>query len=271
MLPVDCRLRGHDGPVEGDGAHRAARRLSALAGQDVREGRLRHTPARLDGWRLAGTQAHGKHLLTRFEGGWTLHTHLRMDGSWSVLRPGSRLPRRLEYEVRVRLALADGRTAVAVAAPVVDLLRTRDEGQVVGHLGPDPLRADWDLAEGARRLAADPDRPLVEALLDQRGVSGLGNLWAVELCFLRGHDPWTPVGGVDTAPLLTLAERMLRHSLEHGTGMTTTGDTRRGRSHWVYGRAGRPCLRCGTPVRFRPATGAPYARETWWCPHCQRR
>lgn len=255
--------------MEGDGAHRLARRLSGLAGIPVLRGGFRHTTARADGWTLAGTDAYGKHLLTRFAEGWTLHTHLRMDGSWTVLGPGKVLPRRLDPDVRVRLALADGRTAVAIAAPVVDLLRTRDEAEVIGHLGPDLLRADWDPAEALRRLVADPDRPLVEALLDQRLVSGLGNLWAVELCFLRGRYPWAPVGGVDLPPLLDLAGRMLRHSLEHGTRMATTGDTRRGRSHWVYGRAGRPCRRCGTPVRFRPGTGAPYARETWWCPRCQ--
>lgn len=156
---------------------------------------------------------------------------------------------------------------MALKAPVVQLVRSWTEA--VGHLGPDPLRPDWSLDEGVRRLLADPDRPLISALLDQRGVSGLGNLWVVELCFLRGHFPWTPVGSVELAPLLTLARRMLKHSVAYGTGMATTGDTRRGRSHWVYGRAGRPCRRCGTPIRFRPASGRPYERETWWCPHCQ--
>ena len=96
--------------------------------------------------------------------------------------------------------------------PVVELLRTADEARVVGHLGPDPLRADWDAAEAARRLRADPARPLAAALLDQRVVAGLGNLWANELCFLRGHSPWTPVGEVDVEALLALAARALRHS-----------------------------------------------------------
>jgi endonuclease-8 len=258
--------------VEGDGAHRLAARLSTLAGGTVAAGELRVAAlgtVRPAGWRLGPTEAWGKHLLTRIEPDLTLHTHLRMDGSWTILGPGKVLPRRLEEGVRVRLALADGRTAVALNAPVVELVRSWSDA--VGHLGPDPLRPDWDQAEAVRRLRADPDRPLVEALLDQRTVSGLGNLWAVELCFLRGHHPWTPVGGVEVAPLLTLARRMLRHSLDHGTHMTTTGDTRPGRSHWVYGRAGRPCLRCGTAILFRPDTGRPYERETWWCPHCQPR
>jgi len=161
---------------------------------------------------------------------------------------------------------------------VLELLRTRDEHRVVGHLGPDVLagrptatQEEFDLGEALARLARDPARPVVEALLDQRGVAGLGNLWAVELCFLRGLWPWTPLGDVDLEPLLALARRMIRHSLEHRTGMTTTGVKRRGENHWVTGRSNRPCRRCGTLVRFRPAagSGAPYTREVWWCPSCQ--
>ena len=167
---------------------------------------------------------------------------------------------------------------MGVDVPVVELLETRDEHRAVGHLGPDVLagrptatQEDFDVEEAVRRLRADPARPLVEALLDQRGVAGIGNLWAVELCFLRGCWPWTPVGEVDLAPLLHLARRMITHSLVHRTGMTTTGVRRRGENHWVTGRSNRPCRRCGTLVRFRPATGAPDAREVWWCPSCQSR
>ena len=118
-------------------------------------------------------------------------------------------------------------------------------------------------------LLRDPDRPLVEALLDQKNLAGIGNLWAVETCYLRGHSPWTPVRDVDLHGTVRLARRMMQHSLEH-PGQVTTGDTRRGMTHWVYGRAERPCRRCGTPVLFRDSvTGTPYSRETWWCPSCQ--
>ena len=99
-------------------------------------------------------------------------------------------------------------------------------------------------------------------------MAGIGNLWAVETLFLRGVGPWRPVGGVDAAAALRLARRMMSYALTH-PGQVTTGDTRRGRTHWVYGRAGQPCLRCGTPVAVRDATGRPYERETWWCPSCQ--
>ena len=108
----------------------------------------------------------------------------------------------------------------------------------------------------------------MEALLDQRNLAGIGNLWAVETCYLRGVSPWTPVREVDLRAAVRLARRMMRHSLEH-PGQVTTGDTRRGRTHWVYGRAERPCRRCATPVAFRDGGPGPYERETWWCPHCQ--
>jgi endonuclease VIII len=271
--------------MEGDAVHRCAARLDALAGSVVRRSDLR-TPslatADLAGRTLTATRAHGKHLLTRLDSGWTLHSHLRMTGAWTVVRahrPDGRpaLPRHLWPAVRAVLALDDA-SLVGVDVPVLELVRTRDEHRVVGHLGPDVLagrptatQEHFDVDEAVARLTRDPARPLVEALLDQRGVSGLGNLWAVELCFLRGAWPWTPVGDVDLVALLDLARRMIRHSLVHATGMTTTGVRRRGENHWVTGRSNRPCRRCGTLVRFRPAagSGAPFTREVWWCPSCQ--
>jgi formamidopyrimidine-DNA glycosylase len=228
----------------------------------------RHATADLAGATVTAFDSYGKHLLTRFDCGLTLHTHLQMDGSWSLLRPGKRLPPRLDPDVRVELALDDGTRAVGLLLPVVELLATRDEHLVLGHLGPDVLADDFDPERAAPRLLADPARPLVQALLDQRGVAGLGNLWAVETCFLRGVSPWTPVGDVDVAALLRLAQRMMRYSLGVA-GQVTTGDRRPGFAHWVYGRAGEPCRRCRTPVCFKAAAAAPYQRETWWCPRCQ--
>ncbi len=226
-----------------------------------------HATADLSGQVVTAFLSYGKHMLTRFDGGLTLHTHFEMDGAWQLVGPGKRLPRELDDEVRLVLA-TDGPTAYALRMPVLELLATADEPRVVGHLGPDLLGEGWDEDEAVRRLSADPDRPLVEALLDQKDLAGIGNLWAVETCYLRGHSPWTPVRDVDLRATVRLAQRMMRHSLEH-PGQVTTGDTRRGQTHWVYGRAERPCRRCGTPVMFRDSTGAPYARETWWCPSCQ--
>jgi endonuclease-8 len=173
-------------------------------------------------------------------------------------------------DVRVVLR-TDGPAAYGVMIPVVELLRTRDEGDVVGYLGPDPLRDDWDIVEAGRRLSAQPDRPLVAALLDQRCVAGFGNLWVNELCFLRGHNPWTPVSSVDIRALLELGARALRHSATvPGAMQVTTGRKRKNEQHWVSGRAGRPCLRCGTAVQVvAEVSNDPEQRRTWWCPSCQ--
>nr|WP_294695698.1 DNA-formamidopyrimidine glycosylase family protein [uncultured Friedmanniella sp.] len=260
---------------EGDSVYRVARRLEpALVGHILTRGELRvpaHATDDLAGHTVQQVATHGKHLLTRLDSGLTLHTHLRMDGSWTLTRSGRRLPRNLLPDVRVLLETAAGVTAYGISMPVVELVRTADEHDVVGHLGPDPLRSDWDAAEAAALLASDPARPLAAALLDQRSVAGLGNLWANELCFLRGHSPWTPVGEVDVPGLLTLAARALRHSaLVPGAYQVTTGRNRRGEDHWVAGRAGRPCLRCGTTIEVvAEVAGDPDQRRTWWCPRCQ--
>jgi endonuclease VIII len=260
---------------EGDSVYLLARRLErSLDGRGVVRSDLRvprHATADLTGRTVLEHVTHGKHLLTRFSGDLTLHTHLRMDGSWSVTRPGRRLPRRVMPDVRVVIEVDTGHAAFGVLLPVVDLVRTRDEDTVVGHLGPDPLRDDWDAEEAVRRLGADPSRPLVAAILDQTLVAGWGNLWANELCFLRGHSPWTPVGEVDLPALVRLGARALRHSAKvPGAYQVTTGDVRRGEQHWVAGRARRPCLRCGTEVQVVDAVpNDPARRRTWWCPTCQ--
>jgi endonuclease-8 len=253
----------------------AARRMHAgLAGRRIVASQFR-VPS-LAAADLSGSVArefapYGKHMLLRTDTGLTLHTHFRMDGSWALLGPGKRLPRRLDDDVRVLLTTDEGTTAAGLRLPVVELLPTTEESRVLGHLGADVLGDDWPdggEAEALRRLAADAERPVVEALLDQRAVAGIGNLWAVETLFLRGVSPWTPVGSVEGQPLLRLARRMMTYALTH-PAQVTTGDSRRGRTHWVYGRAGQPCLRCGAPVQVRGATGRPYERETWWCPVCQ--
>jgi endonuclease-8 len=264
-----------DGCVpEGDTVYALARRLdTALRDRVLTHGELRvpaHATADLAGLTVLENLTHGKHLLTRLSSDLTLHTHLLMSGSWTVSDAGRRLPKTVMPDVRVMLR-TNGPTAYGVKIPIVELLRTRDEADVVGHLGPDPLRDDWDIAEATRRLREDPDRPTVAALLDQRCVAGFGNLWANELCFLRGHSPWTPVAAVDVTALLELGARALRHSATvPGAMQVTTGMRRKGEQHWVAGRAGRPCLRCGTTVRVvAEVSGDPERRRTWWCPNCQ--
>ncbi|MEV7431000.1 DNA-formamidopyrimidine glycosylase family protein [Nocardioides sp. NPDC092400] len=260
---------------EGDSVFKLARRLDRpLKGRTVTRSDLR--VPRLATRDLAGRvvlehATHGKHLLTRFSGGATLHTHLLMDGSWSVTGPGKQLPRRLMPDVRIVLATNAGHTAYGLRLHEMELVETSREHELVGHLGPDPLREDWDAEEAVRRLAAEPAVPLVSALLDQRKVAGWGNLWANELAFLLGRSPWTPVGEVDVERLVGLGAKALRHSATvEGAYQVTTGIGRKGESHWVSGRAGRPCLRCGTTVEVVPELpNDPANRRTWWCPHCQ--
>jgi endonuclease-8 len=260
---------------EGDTVYLAARRLhDSLAGRvltrtDFRVPQLATTD--LSGRAVIDTASRGKHLLTRVEGGLTLHTHLRMDGSWRLFRPGSAWPGGPAHEIRVVLANADW-TAVGYRLPVVELLRTDEEATVVGHLGPDLLGADWDEQEAVRRLSSGPDRAIGPALLDQRNLAGIGNLYKCEVLFLSGITPWTPVRGVgDLADVVRRAQRSLAANKDHWQ-QSTTGNLRRGEEHWVYRRAKRPCRRCGTPIRRAMHAEQGHdveERVSFWCPHCQ--
>jgi endonuclease-8 len=261
---------------EGDTVHLLAARLRPrLVGATVVDGELRsggRAGEGLAGRRVDEVDTHGKHLLMRFDDATTLHTHLRMQGSWTITGPGRSVPARVQRQVRVRARLADGHTLWGVDLPVVDLVATRDESSLIGHLGPDPLRADWDPEEARRRLAARSDLTVRAALLDQRPMSGLGNLWVNEVGFLRGAHPAVRIGDLDVAKLVDVAARALRFSVSvPGAYQVTTGRTRRGETHWVTGRAGRPCLRCGTRVEALddPPTPDGRARRAWWCPRCQ--
>ncbi|MFJ4095893.1 DNA-formamidopyrimidine glycosylase family protein [Kitasatospora sp. NPDC089913] len=270
---------------EGDSVFRVAARLRAvLAGQVLTAAELRvpaHATAVLVGRRVLEVVPRGKHLLirtadvavpdgvTRPGSGLTLHTHLRMDGRWTVFAPGERWTGGPAAQIRVVLGTALG-TAVGYRLPVVELLRTADEQRVVGHLGPDLLGPDWDRAEAVRRLGADPGRPLGEALLDQRNLAGIGNVYANELCYLAGVTPWTPVGELPDLDRLAARAHLLLDANRLRPGHITTGDTRHGRGHWVYGRAGRPCARCGTQVLTAQHGAPPQDRPAYWCPYCQR-
>jgi endonuclease VIII len=256
---------------EGDVVWQAARRLhKALAGRtltrsDFRVPRL--ATVDLTGDVVTETASRGKHLLTRTQNGLTVHTHLRMDGNWRV-RPAAE---RMRDSHQVRLVLAnDDWQAIGYSLGVVELIRTSEESQVTGHLGPDLLGLDWDRAEAVRRLNAEPDRPIGEALLDQRNLAGIGTWFCAEMLFLRGIDPWRTVGSVaDLSALVDLGHRLLEANKTR-PGHTSTGDTTPGRESWVYGRAGRPCRRCGTLIR-RGEQGPPsQERLRFWCPACQK-
>ncbi|WP_047524574.1 DNA-formamidopyrimidine glycosylase family protein [Microbacterium sp. ZOR0019] len=255
---------------EGDTVFRTARRLDeALAGSEVTRFDLRvprFATLDLTGQRVHAVVPRGKHLLARI-GDSTLHSHLRMDGAWFVYRHGEKW-RHPAFKVRALIGTAD-REAVGVDLAEIEVVPTRDEEQLVGYLGPDPLADDWDADEANRRLGADA-RSIHVALLDQRNVAGFGNEYAAELLFLRGILPTTPTPEVDVSALLDLGVRTIRANRDRRS-RTFTGIDRPGQGTWVYGRAGRPCRRCGTLIR-RGEQGADPTRErvTFWCPSCQR-
>jgi endonuclease-8 len=254
---------------EGDTVFRTARRLhEALAGETATRFDIRvpgSATADLTGERVREVIPRGKHLLLRI-GGFTLHSHLKMEGHWDVYRPGDRW-RAPAFRARAIVGTARAE-AVGFDLAMVEVLPTTDEDRVVGHLGPDPLSADWDAAEAARRLSADP-RPVHVALLDQRNVAGFGNEYANELLFVRGILPTTPATEVDTAGLMQTGARMIQVNRDR-SGRTFTGDARPGRQTWVYRREGKPCRRCGTLIHKTELGADPTAeRIVFWCPRCQ--
>lgn len=260
---------------EGDTIWRVARRLDrTLTGGILTSSDFRvpqHATADLTGATIVGTVSHGKHLLTRFApvdgGAITLHTHLKMEGVWHVHRPGSRW-RRPAHEARVVLSTADWE-AVGFALGIVELISTATEDEVVGHLGPDLLGESWDEDEALRRLAGDPERTVGEALLDQRLMAGVGSVYRAELCYVSGIHPRTPVAAVpNLRRLVRRAKQMLELNKERDE-RATTGELRPGRRLWVYGRKGRPCLRCGTVVQEEQLGEPGRERVSYWCPSCQ--
>ncbi|MEU9190900.1 DNA-formamidopyrimidine glycosylase family protein [Streptomyces sp. NPDC048484] len=257
---------------EGDTVWQATRRLhNALSGHVLTRSDLRvpkYALADLTGRTVLDVTPRGKHLLTRIEGGLTLHSHLRMDGSWKIYAPGERWRGGPGHQIRAILGTEE-RTAVGYRLPVLELLRTADEDRAVGHLGPDLLGPDWDPGKALANLRRDPDRALGEALLDQRNLAGIGNVYKSELCFLLRVTPWLPVGRLSTeyaAHLPTLAKKLLEANRERPTRITTG---RRDQNLFVYGRASRPCLRCGTAIRVSNQGDGSRERPTYWCPTCQ--
>lgn len=258
---------------EGDVVWYTARRLhEALAGRALTRSDFRvprYATVDLAGQTVTEAVARGKHLLIRTGNSVTVHTHLKMEGSWRIRPAGTALTE--SHRIRLLLANAEWQ-AVGYQLGVTEILPTSAEDTVTGHLGPDLLGPDWAAAEAVRRLAKNPDRPVGEALLDQRNLAGAGTIYATEMMFLRGIDPWRTVGSLsadDLTALVELGHRLLDANKER-PGHVTTGDTRPGRQNWVYGRAGRPCRRCGTLITRGEAGPPGQERLRFWCPDCQR-
>ncbi len=256
---------------EGDTLHRTANGLAPhLVGKAVTAARVRAggpQVERIVGATITSVEAVGKNLLIRFDNELEIRTHLRMNGSWHRYRPGERW-RRPPAAARLVLEVP-GAVAVCFDAPVVELFETRAEAihPTIARLGPDLLDPDWgeEHAAEARRRRRDSSRATVtisEALLDQRALAGIGNIWRNETLFHERIAPWTLVRDLNDATmdrLIATARRLLRASVDVPSGRSPM---------WVYRRTGRPCRRCGTLIRSAPlSTTLP--RTTFWCPSCQ--
>jgi endonuclease-8 len=272
---------------EGDTIYRAARTLHrALAGRIVtRFETILPVLSRGDedeplaGRKIESVTSVGKHLLMRFSGDLLLRTHMRMNGSWHIYRTGERW-RRPRRDMRIVVSTAEFE-AVAFNVPVAEFVRA---SQVARHrelrrLGPDLLADNFDAAEALRRLREQPDLAIADALLNQRILAGVGNVYKSEVLFACGTHPFAKVGELSDAQLSALidtARKYLRANVGEALAPMTTytgyrRTTRRANPSdrlWVYSRGGKPCRRCDTPIAVR--TTGDDARLTYWCPTCQR-
>ena len=256
---------------EGDTVWRTARRLhDALAGRELTKSDVRvpqWATLDLSGVTVDEAVSRGKHLFIR-AGEVSLHTHLKMEGAWHVYQPDGRW-RRPAHTARVVLETAENQ-AVGFSLGIVEVLQRDAEDDAMAHLGPDLLGPDWSMDEAVRRVTADPDRPVFLALLDQRNVAGFGNEYVNEICFLHGLHPTRPVREIADVRHVIDRGRRLLHLNKDRYDRSYTGSTRQGETTWVYGRDGRPCRRCGTPIRQGELGDDPTRRRnTFWCPHCQ--
>lgn len=258
---------------EGDVLRRTARRLDqALAGERLVRAELRWPSAGgvdLAGRTVLGTQAYGKHLLTRFDDARTLHTHLRMDGSWRIARSGA--PAARAGGDTVRAVLGSGTwTAIGDRLGMLDVVATRDEHTLLDHLGPDLLAEDFvatGLPEALRRWADQGATPVCDVLLDQGVVAGIGTIYMAESLFARRIWPWTPADAI-TAPgdLLLVARTLMVRAVLAVDSPPGRTDVRRA----VHGRLREPCRRCGTRIEVGRARRPPMERPVFFCRTCQR-
>lgn len=255
---------------EGDTVfHTAAALREALAGRTLTRCDVRvpsYADVDLTGSRVDEVISRGKHLFIRVGPG-SIHSHLKMDGSWRITPRGR--PPRPDHKIRILLEAGD--IAVAgVDLGVLEILERGHDMDAVAHLGPDLLGPDWDARRAAANLVADADRPLAAALLDQRAMAGVGNVYCNELCFLFGRLPTSPVSTLTDPVRLAQRARDMLWANRLRWSRTTTGDTRPNRRLWVYGRGGEPCRRCGASVLRAGQSELTGERVSYWCPSCQR-
>ena len=261
---------------EGDTVWRTAQALRrALVGQMLVHSDLRvpaHTTAKLDGRTVTAVTSRGKHLLMELaSSGETpsnlvLHTTLGMDGAWHINEQTQKWGGGPYFQIRAILQTA-GSTAVGYRLPRVNLVRLGDEDRFVGHLGPDLLGSDWDPALALQNLRAHPSQQLAVALMDQRNLAGIGNVYKSELCFIARANPWQPISEVTNLPeIVDEAYRLLTLNRE-STRRVTTENLRQ--PLWVYRRERQGCRVCGGRLRVADQGPSTQRRQTWWCEHCQ--
>lgn len=267
---------------EGDTVFRTCARLhEALAGRELLAAELRWpglSTAQLTGLRVVEVVPRGKHILIRLYSGWTLHSHLRMEGQWRIERTadGRRTPLVEPVETGQRsdqiraILVTEPWTALGLRLGRLDLVRTTEEHTLVGHLGPDILDPDFDLDRAVANLGSSV-ATIGAALLDQRNLAGIGTLWASESLFAQRLRPWRQSDTLTASQLFALvqrARRLMTANLPHAV-QSTTGSRREGQTTYVHARSGRPCRRCGTTVRVAPIGPPGRERAMFYCPTCQ--
>ena len=263
---------------EGDTVWRTARRLhEVFAGRPLVRCDLRWPDiATVDftGYDTVEIVARGKHILHRLAPAtddvpWTIHSHLRMEGSWRVERTA--VPPAAFPAAGIRAVVATGEyTALGWSLGMLDVVRTADEASLVGHLGPDVLGPDWDAGVAAANLKAS-GAVIGAALIDQRNLAGVGTMWAAESLFVERINPLTPAASLDEAALVRLvtrAQRLIDANRAHAIP-SSTGIRRHGHETYAHGRRGKPCRRCGTPIRLEWAGPPTRERTMFFCPACQ--
>lgn len=265
---------------EGDTVWRQARDLRAvLEGQVLRSSDFR-VPAfatvDFSGQAVTSVESRGKHLLM-FVAGHVIHSHLSMEGHWDIypvaLDGRSARWRRPAFTARAVLSTEQAQ-AVGFSLGTLEILPEALVGNAVGHLGPDLLGSDWDAVAALKRLRDRPGRAIGVALLDQRNLAGIGNIYRNELCFLGGVHPAADVVDVPDLPrMVERAKRLLEANKDRAARSTTGGPARGEAAMWVYGLAGKPCKRCGSRIRHGTLADPDFplhaARDIYWCPRCQ--
>lgn len=257
---------------EGDTLHRTARTLrAAIVGKPIKRFASSRILSRdLAGKHVTAVEARGKHLLIHLDDRRAIQAHFGMTGSVHVYKPGERW-RRPEGMARILIEF-DDYVVVGFAIPTLRLITALDQTpREVAHLGPDVLADTFDANEAVHRLRALDETPIGVAIMDQRAVAGVGNIYKSETLFSVGVDPFAPVSSLTNEQLHAIvdrARRLMKSNLQGRTMRTTTSNVGTGQRYYVYRRSHRPCVRCGTLIKMQRQ--GEQARSTYYCPRCQR-